>query len=838
MTERRRVMNKRSFACAVLLSVLLSLLCAGSALAYDPRPEDQGFAVAAESENRALLLNEETMQLRLVDIPTGKTWDMCVMNGQQGNKTVKNVQKSALLATFITNAQNATTTTFDSYSKSIQTGACVWSLIENGVEIRFTIGDDTVIIDDLPKAIRADKYMALREGAGWDDKNTKKFQENYRAVKIAGLDQEYMIRVKDDSLSVLLIKQLHELIFTSGIYTEADMEEDNAAVNYERTYLPELQVVMRFTLDGDDLLATIPCAEIAFTENNEITSLEVLPYFLSADTSQEGFIFVPDGCGALINLNNQKAAATAYSMQVYGKDALIGASTYVSPRQDVALPVFGLKRTDSAMLAIIEQGAEIAGIYANISGRSDEFNRVDVYFTLRDIENVSLAGNESVTSPRFCDDVYQGDIVMRYRWLTDEADGYLKMAQVYRQYLTDEGKLIPREKDENAPFFLEILGAVRKDAFFLGIPYSSSVQATTISHAGDIYDAVRTAGVENVRMIYSGLFSGGVKNASLTRLSLDGGIGAQKELAGLAARLRGNGDRLYPGVYWGRVYSNRGFNVLTQASRKHDGDPARAYTFGEPVLKYSRTDHPGYYISPYYLPSYTSQALNNLKSYQLDGINLFDLGNTPVGDFKRKQNLSRLSALHIYEEALETIGAQYDLLLDKPLLYALRWAGGATNLPSSDNGFAITDAYIPFLQWVLDGSMPYSSSSWNVESYQGMETHLLWALESGSCPRFTFCWEDPSIFAHTEDMDYMAYFSTQYRDYLSQAAGLYSQYNAFYQLVRSAQPVSHEVLSGSLRRVVYDNGVTLYVNYGKADAQADGVTVPALGYVVREGEAQ
>ena len=32
-------------------------------------------------------------------------------------------------------------------------------------------------------------------------------------------------------------------------------------------------------------------------------------------------------------------------------------------------------------------------------------------------------------------------------------------------------------------------------------------------------------------------------------------------------------------------------------------------------------------------------------------------------DFKRKQNLSRLSALHIYEEALETIGAQYDLLL-------------------------------------------------------------------------------------------------------------------------------------------------------------------------------
>ena len=216
-------MNIKSFACAVLLSVLLAMLCVGSAWAYEPRAEDQGFLVVAESENRALLLKGETLQLRLVDIPTGKTWDTCVMDGQQGNKTVKNVQKSALLVTFITNAQNATTTTFDSYSKSVQTGTYAWTLIENGVEISFTIGDDTFIIDDIPKAIRADKYMALRENAGWDNKDLKKFQENYRAVKIEGLDQEYMIRVKDESLSVLLIKQLYELIFTSGIYTEADV---------------------------------------------------------------------------------------------------------------------------------------------------------------------------------------------------------------------------------------------------------------------------------------------------------------------------------------------------------------------------------------------------------------------------------------------------------------------------------------------------------------------------------------------------------------------------------------------------------------------------------------
>ena len=829
-------MKLKCVSAAALLAVLFALLWVSAACAYDLRGEDQGFILAAESENRALLLNPDTLQVRLVDIPSGKTWDSCVMNGQQGNKTIKNIQKSALLATFITNSQNATTNTFDSYSKSLQTGTYEWSLIENGVDIRFTIGDDTFIVDDLPTGIRADKYQLLLEGAGWSSNDKKKFQENYRAVKINGLEQEYMIRVKDDSLSVLLIKQLYALIFDSGIYTQQDMEEDNLAVNYEREYLPEMHVTLRFLLDGDDFLAVIPCSEISFTEGNEITVLELLPYFLSADTSQEGYILLPDGCGALIRLNNQKAAVTAYTMPVYGRDALVNASTYVSPRQDVALPVYGLKRTDSAMLAIIEKGAEIANIYANISGRSDEFNRIDTSFTLRDIESVSLAGNESVTSPRYSSDVYQGDIVMRYQWLTNETDGYLEMAKAYRQYLLDTGRLLSREKDEHAPFFMEILGAVKKDAFFLGIPYSSTVQATTIAQAEEIYGAARAAGIQNIRLLYSGLFSGGIKNASLTRLGLDGGMGGEKALSSLAAHLRENGDILCPSVYWGRVYSTRGFNALTQASRKHDGEPAQAYTFGESVLKHARTHHPGYYLSPYYLPDYTQKALSNLSRLNLSGISLFDLGNTPVGDFKRRQNLSRISSISVYENALEAIGQKYSLILDEPLLYALPYADGATQLPSGDNGFAITDASIPFLQWVLDGSMPYSSSSWNLKSYQGMESQLLWALESSSSPRFTFSWQDPSIFANTEDMDYMAYFSVQYGQYLDTAAALYREYDAFYQKVREAKVSSHEILSGTLRKVVWDNDVTLYLNYGRDASEADGLSVPALSYLIREGE--
>ena len=818
-----------------LCGVLLLLLWAGGAGAYELQPADKGFALVAETEKRALLFNAETLQLRLVDLETGKTWDTCVLDGQQGNKTIKYTQKSTLVATFISNAQNATTGTMDSCSKSRDTGTYEWENIPGGVEVRFTLSDDTLIIDDLPKAIRADKYYVLLEGAGWSKKDQSKFNDNYRAVKIQGQEQEYMIRVKDDSLSALLIKDLYALIFSSGLYTQEDMAEDNAAVHYDRDYLPELRAFVRFTLEEDDLVVTIPCSQLAFTEGNEITALDVLPYFLAADTGQEGWILVPDGSGALITLNSGKPAALAYSMPVYGRDALISAGTYVSPRQAVELPVFGLKRTDSAMLAIIEKGAEMANIYANISGRSDEFNRVNASFTIREIESVSLAGNESITSPRYCDDVYQGDIVLRYKWLTSDTDGYLEMARTYRQYLVERGALKEKPREADAPFFLEILGAVKKDKFILGVPYASSVQATTISQAADIYGAALDAGIGNIRLIFSGLFTGGIKNAALTRLRLDGGMGSAKELQQLREQLQKTGGRLYSGVYWGRVYTNRGFNTLTQAARKHDGEPAQVYTFGEPILKRSYTDHPGYYVSPYYLPEYTDKALSALGKLDLDGLNLFDLGNTPIGDYKRKQNLSRISAVPVYEQALEKIAGQYSLLLDAPLLYALPYADGATNLPSGDNGFAITDASIPFLQWVLDGSMPYSGTSWNTESYLGVESHLLWALESLSCPRFTFTWQPPTLFANTEDADYMAYFSVQYQDYLEQAAELYREFSAFYRAVGQAKPVSHEILTSEVRKVTYDNGITLYVNYGRTDARWDDETIPALGYLVREG---
>ena len=76
------------------------------------------------------------------------------------------------------------------------------------------------------------------------------------------------------------------------------------------------------------------------------------------------------------------------------------------------------------------------------------------------------------------------------------------------------------------------------------------------------------------------------------------------------------------------------------------------------------------------------------------------------------------------------------------------------------------------------------------------------------------------------------YFSTQYQQWLDSVPAYYQEYNAFYQLVRDARLQSHELLPDDLRRVTYDNGVTLILNYGAADQALDGRVIPALGYVI------
>ena len=54
-----------------------------------------------------------------------------------------------------------------------------------------------------------------------------------------------------------------------------------------------------------------------------VRSISILPYFGAAGLEDSGYMLIPDGSGALINFNNQKASYGAYSQNVYGRDPVL-----------------------------------------------------------------------------------------------------------------------------------------------------------------------------------------------------------------------------------------------------------------------------------------------------------------------------------------------------------------------------------------------------------------------------------------------------------------------------------------------------------------------------------
>lgn len=123
---------------------------------------------------------------------------------------------------------------------------------------------------------------------------------------------------------------------------------------------------------GEELLVYDQTRELV---TYPLTSVALLRFFGAADSTEEGYIFVPDGSGALIYLNNGKTNQTLYSEPVYGRDgALPTGERLPYEKKTNHLPVFGMKRGNQAFLAVIEEGEALAQIRADIAWPASRYN--------------------------------------------------------------------------------------------------------------------------------------------------------------------------------------------------------------------------------------------------------------------------------------------------------------------------------------------------------------------------------------------------------------------------------------------------------------------------------
>ena len=304
-----------------------------------------------------------------------------------------------------------------------------------------------------------------------------------------------------------------------------DKEKDKQEKVSEKSVF---NVSVIYRLDGDDLIVEVPFDDLEYKEDYPIYYLSVLPYFGASGTTDEGFLFVPEGGGALIEFNNGKTSQNSYYSNVYGwdmgqdRDAVVhDTRTYFN--------VFG-ESNDSSFICMLEDGVPYASIQADISGRSHSYNYVNAVYSVLHREQYDVSDRSTQSMFVYEDGTAEGEgIVQRYSFI-DSGD-YVDMAEDYRSYLKDKyGDYLTVNDDTETPVALEIIGAVDKVKQVFGVPVSSPLELTTYKEAQEMVEELYGEGLSNMSVKLSGWMNGGVQQKMLDSVNLISDLGSKKDL--------------------------------------------------------------------------------------------------------------------------------------------------------------------------------------------------------------------------------------------------------------------------------------------------------------------
>ena len=141
------------------------------------------------------------------------------------------------------------------------------------------------------------------------------------------------------------IKASNERRFLSHAtdFTMADVLEAEATVGYTEPVVSSatFRASLEYVLDKAGLTVTMPAKSLVYDETQyAVDYISVLPYFGSGKAQEGGFLFYPDGSGAIIDFDDYQNTASSVNGKVYGQDYAFYSITG-KHQQSIALPVYG-----------------------------------------------------------------------------------------------------------------------------------------------------------------------------------------------------------------------------------------------------------------------------------------------------------------------------------------------------------------------------------------------------------------------------------------------------------------------------------------------------------------
>ncbi|MCL1988941.1 MAG: DUF5696 domain-containing protein [Firmicutes bacterium] len=813
--------------------------------------DDISEVVSLQNDFLRLDFLTETAEIIVTELATGTEW-RSTPYGTVDNEDATAIEffrKQSLFLLEFENSQGSNWI-YDTYRFAVQTGHFEHAFLEseNALELYFTIGDIpptfqvpnaiyeerfNFFLDQMPRAemmqvmnvYRPFHIDRLRAG---DD----------RAALIAQfptLEDGETIYVLQDNVQGFLLERIQDSLEAVGYTAEewqADQEYFGLATGGDR---PEFNLTMRFELDRNNMVVSIPFNSITYRTDFIPTRLTIMPYFGAARADEDGYIFVPDGSGALINFDSGRYNQALYWNNVFGWDEAIIRDALIHDNR-AAFPVFGVYKNGATFAGIIDEGASYAAIRAEVAGMGSPYNRVHPTFRLIHGALLDVAGRADAQlllhEWQLPQDEY---ITIRYTFT--ETPGYVGMAVAFREFLQERHPQLNDRVQAPMTAMVEILGSALTNQHFLGFPVERPFALTTFSQAGEMLETLADFGWQGVPVMMRGMHNDSIDHVIPTSLDMVSQLGSRAAMTNLLNTADRLGFDFFIEGDFVNMRGNRlfnGFSLNRDAARQ--ANRRRVEHNGFSHIFFGENGSESVLADPTILatPEFTTRIIHNFvdeaAGHGINNIAFRSMAAQLAGDFNEDRHVTREKSMNMRQETLATLqNSGTGVWLNYGFSYAVPFADIITGMPVSDQAFGITSATVPFYQIALHGIVPFAGRPLNLA--EDHSYHLLRSVEGGASLFFSFMHVPTAELNVTR---YRRYFANEFDRWQHVADEVYQRHAESFSHLYNQLIVDHQLLNiDGVSLTVYEDGTQVFVNTSNHDfTTADGRQIPTMRYLV------
>lgn len=546
-----------------------------------------------------------------------------------------------------------------------------------------------------------------------------------------------------------------------------------------------------------------------------------------------GYVFVPDGSGALIRFLDYETSIASYYGSMYGRDYSV--DTYYDrvepnfvPIKQPGLPVYGIAHGNrqAAFFAHSTEGSEHMelvvspqnGVAPNRSAYNFAFARFNFNTLIYQVYNNAGQGYNTIMEERPHYNIRQNYVFLAGDGSTDgyPAD-YVGMAKKYRDILINSDVLHEKQSvDEHMPIRLDFIMADAMDSL-IG---TTDVVVTTIDQVKEILTKLQDNGIYSINSGLYGYQKGGITLGDKDNPNYTSRIGSKREFDKVITQLNTRNIDVSFALDYSTIYKEQ-MSIIGRASKHANGWYIREYLRNEVGPVNERYFARPKLVADWILSNEKATRSLGMTSFTYDGFTYM-----LYSDFGKKGSTTT-EAIALYQESLQQISDDYKVNAIRPNQYLWPYIDRYLQAPMFTSQHLIETDTVPFLQMVLNQTMEVYAVYANFSFYTQQD--ILRMIDYNVYPSFILTHDPAYELISTNSSNF---YSTEFSLYEEMIHHIYETMDHAYEDILNANWIDREVVMPGVIVNHYDNGVRVVINYTDELITYETFAVTAQSYRV------